>query len=62
MQLKPTAPGRLKGPLPFRTGATHQVGLADLRPARKVIRAQKRARANPTQAEDEDDDDVLDVE
>ena len=38
------------------------MGLADLRPARKVIRAQKRARANPTQAEDEDDDDVLDVE
>ena len=43
-------------------GATHMVRVADLKPARKVIKAQRRARKQMTQTQPANTDDVLDVE
>lgn len=44
-------------------GATHEVRIADLRPARKVIKAQKRRqRSQLTQTQQPSTDDILDVD
>ena len=44
-------------------GATHNVRIADLKPARKVVKAQQRqARLQLTQTQPPSADDVLDVE
>lgn len=42
-------------------GAIHEIRVAELRPAKKVIKAQRKARIQPTQTQRPLEDDVLDV-
>ena len=43
------------------SGADHSLSLSDLRPARKVMKAQRKAKNQPTQTQAADDD-ILDVD